>query len=91
MFVLGLIALIVLSLPISSSRWSPFSPLGAARCGLRPARPWAPSCLPCLFPSSAATYVVLYYDLRVRRENLDLDVRVQQLEFETSGPEEAQT
>ncbi len=35
-------------------------------------------------PLSAATYLVLYYDLRVRRENLDLDLRVQQLEAETS-------
>lgn len=40
-------------------------------------------------PLSAATYVVLYYDLRVRRENLDLDQRVQQLEAETSGQEES--
>jgi hypothetical protein len=41
-------------------------------------------------PLTAATYLVLYYDLRVRRENLDLDMRVQQLEAESrpaEGPE----
>jgi hypothetical protein len=88
--VLGVIALIVLSLPNivfqmvamfgteQTSLWSAAgSALGTVLSSL-------------YVPLSAAAYVVLYYDLRVRRENLDLAVRVEQLEAETMAVGEAQ-
>ncbi len=39
-------------------------------------------------PLTSAAYLVLYYDLRVRKENLDLDQRVGQLESELQPDEE---
>lgn len=80
--VLGLIGLVVLSVPayviqavamFATERTTLWSAVGTS----------FGTVLSSLFvPLSAATYVVLYYDLRVRRENLDLDLRVQQLEAE---------
>jgi hypothetical protein len=90
MVVLGLIGLIVLSLPnIAIQTVAMF---GTERTALWSAAGTAfGTVLSALYvPLSAAAYVVLYYDLRVRRENLDLDVRVQQLEAENAALEETQ-
>jgi hypothetical protein len=89
-FVLGLIALIVLSIPsfviqmfaIGLAENLPLPSAIATFLG---------TAISALFvPLSASAYVVLYYDLRVRRESLDLEVRVGQLESELGtkeGPE----
>lgn len=83
-FVLMVIGLVVLSLPnvllsvvaVAALAQSPIWSAISTAFG---------TILSALFvPLSAATYLVLYYDLRVRREHLDLDLRVQQLEAEAS-------
>jgi membrane-anchored glycerophosphoryl diester phosphodiesterase (GDPDase) len=90
MFVLGVIALIVLSLPNFAIQM--VAMFGTERTALWSAAGSAfGTILSSLYvPLSAAAFVVLYYDLRVRRENLDLDVRVRQLEAEMVSSEEAQ-
>ncbi len=38
------------------------------------------------YPFLALTLVCVYYDLRVRKENLDLDLRIQALEMAVRPP-----
>lgn len=87
-FVLGLIALVVLSLPTFAIQMFAFGvssdlPLPSAVGAFLSAVVGA------LFvPLTASAYLVLYYDLRVRHENLDLDQRVGQLEADLKADEE---
>jgi hypothetical protein len=88
MLVLGLIALIVLALPSFAIQ---MFALGASTELPLPSAigTFLSTVVSALFvPLTASAYTVLYYDLRVRRENLDLEQRVGQLESELQSGEE---